>query len=375
MIDFSAQDSHYEEPESQHDPDSDEVDAEELFEHHRFVADPGQQPLRVDKFVTNLIPKMSRSRLQASAKAGYVRVNGLPVKPNHKIKASDVVTVEFPNPVRTFELIPEPMQLDILFEDDAVLVLNKPAGLVVHPGNGNFTGTLVHGVAHHLMQQKLELPPDTSSPDFMKEEGEGAGIPRPGLVHRLDKDTTGVMVLGKDENAMTALSMQFFDRTVERRYIALVWGDLDADGTIEGHIGRNRRNRKIQAVYPDGEEGKHAVTHYKVLNRLGPVTLVECKLETGRTHQIRVHMEHIGHPLFGDESYGGNRAVKGVRGGKYQAFLNNCFELLPRQALHAKSLGFHHPDSNEWMQFETELPGDMLEIVDRWTNYLGGMTP
>lgn len=348
-------------------------ESEELFEHHRLVADAGQQPLRVDKFLTNLISKMSRSRLQASAKAGYVRVNGIPVKPNHKVKAADVVTIEFPNPVQTFELVPEPMELDILYEDESVLVINKPAGLVVHPGNGNYTGTLVHGVAHHLLTQQLNLPPDTSSPEFVQSCDDGA-IPRPGLVHRLDKDTTGIMVLGKTEEAMTDLSEQFFDRTVERRYTALVWGDLDSDGTIEGHIGRSRRDRKIQAVYANGEEGKHAVTHYSILERMGPVTLVQCKLETGRTHQIRVHMEHLGHPLFGDVAYGGNRPVKGVRGGKYQAFLNNCFERLPRQALHAQSLGFTHPVSAEWMQFEMPLPMDMAEILEKWRAFLGGMS-
>lgn len=348
-----------------------EGEEEELFEHHRLVADAGQQPLRVDKFITNLIANMSRSRLQASAKAGYVRVNGLSVKPNHKVKALDVVTVEFPNPVRTFELVPEPMDLDVLFEDDEVLVINKPAGLVVHPGNGNYTGTLVHGVAWHLLQQQSALPPDTSSP-IADEAFPAENIPRPGLVHRLDKDTTGVMVLGKTEEAMTALSMQFFERSVNRRYMALVWGDLDTDGFIEGHIGRNRRDRRIQAVYPNGEEGKHAKTNYFIRERLGPVTWVECQLETGRTHQIRVHMEHRGHPLFGDVSYGGNRAVKGVRGGKYQAFLHNCFEILPRQALHAKSLGFTHPKSGEWMEFETPIPQDIGNILEKWRAYLQG---
>ena len=345
--------------------------SDELFEHHRLVADAGQQPLRVDKFVTNLISRMSRSRLQASAKAGYVRVNGESVKPNFKVKSGDVVTIEYPKPLRTFELVPEAMVLDILFEDDHVLVLNKPADLVVHPGNGNYTGTLVHGVAHHLHQQKVALPPEASSPNSASDE---VVFPRPGLVHRLDKDTTGVMVLGKTEDAMTALSLQFFERAVERRYLALVWGDLETEGTIRGHIGRNRRNRKIQAVFPNGEEGKHAVTHYSVLERLGPVTLTECRLETGRTHQIRVHMEHIGHPLFGDPSYGGNRAVKGVRGGKYQAFLNNSFELLPRQALHAKSLGFTHPETGKWLEFDTPLPTDMEDILERWKAYLGGLS-
>jgi 23S rRNA pseudouridine1911/1915/1917 synthase len=327
-------------------PDSVDQDGEELFEHYQLFADPRQQPLRVDKFVLNLVSNMSRTRLQAAAKSGFVRVNGTSVKSNHKVKAGDKVTIELPNPIRTFELIPEEMALDVLFEDDHLMVINKPAGLVVHPGNGNYTGTLVHGVAWHMLQQQNELPPDLSS-GRPRDAQFNQVIPRPGLVHRLDKDTTGVMVLGKTEKAMTSLSQQFFERSVDRRYLALVWGDMEKDGTIEGHIGRNRRNRKIQAVYVHGDEGKHATTHYEVLERLGPVTLVKCKLETGRTHQIRVHMEHNGHPLFGDESYGGNRAVKGVRGGKYQAFLNNCFDVLPRQALHARSLAFTHPATQE----------------------------
>tara|TARA_B110000503_G_scaffold135913_1_gene217322 strand:+ start:9353 stop:10429 length:1077 start_codon:yes stop_codon:yes gene_type:complete len=347
---------------------AEETETEELFEHHRLVADPGQQPLRVDKFVTNLIGQISRSKLQVAAKAGYVRVNGEPVKSNFKVKALDVVTIEFPKPVQVFKLIPEEMDLEILHEDDEVLVLVKPAGMVVHPGNGNYTGTLVHGVAWHLMQQQVELPPDTSTP--LKREDDEESIPRPGLIHRLDKDTTGVMVLGKTERAMADLSLQFFERTVDRRYLALVWGDLDEDGTIEGNIGRNHRDRRVQAVFADGHEGKHAITHYKVLERLGPVTLVECKLETGRTHQIRVHMQHMGHPLFGDVTYGGNRPVKGVLGGKYRSFLHNCFEILPRQALHARSLAFTHPGTNARMNFETPLPDDLEQILDRWRSYL-----
>ena len=353
-------------------PDSVDQDGEELFEHYQLFADPRQQPLRVDKFVLNLVSNMSRTRLQAAAKSGFVRVNGTSVKSNHKVKAGDKVTIELPNPIRTFELIPEEMALDVLFEDDHLMVINKPAGLVVHPGNGNYTGTLVHGVAWHMLQQQNELPPDLSS-GRPRDAQFNQVIPRPGLVHRLDKDTTGVMVLGQTEKAMTSLSQQFFERSVDRRYLALVWGDMEKDGTIEGHIGRNRRNRKIQAVYVHGDEGKHATTHYEVLERLGPVTLVKCKLETGRTHQIRVHMEHNGHPLFGDESYGGNRAVKGVRGGKYQAFLNNCFDVLPRQALHARSLAFTHPATQERMTFETELPQDMVTVLDRWKSYLGGV--
>lgn len=342
---------------------SEDFDSEELFEHHRIEVDPGQQPLRVDKFLTNLVSQMSRSRLQLSAKAGYVRINGLPVKSNAKVKPGDVVTVELPRPVRKFELVPEPMELDILFEDDSVLVLNKPSDLVVHPGNGNYTGTLIHGVAYHFMHHGIDGESLTTD-----RSGE---VPRPGLIHRLDKDTTGIMVLGKTEHAMTELSEQFFERTVERRYTALVWGDVKEDGTVTGHIGRHRRDRKLFQVFEHQEEGKHAVTHFRVLERLGPVTLVECKLETGRTHQIRVHMKHIGHPLLGDVQYGGNQAVKGVAGGKYSAFLNNCFQLLPRQALHARSLAFEHPTTQEWLTFESELPEDMTEVLAKWKSYLG----
>ena len=251
---------------------------EALFEHHRIVVDPGQTPLRVDKFIINRVAHLSRNKLQTAAKAGYVRVNGQPVKSNHKVKPEDVVTVELPQPVYEFELLPEPMDLDILYEDDDLLVLNKPMNLVVHPGHGNYSGTLVNGILHHF-QNMPSLP---NQPE-----------PRPGLVHRLDKDTTGLMVLGKSERALTDLSEQFFERTVNRRYWALVWGDVREDGTVTGHVGRSLRDRHIQQVFEDGREGKHAVTHYRVLKRLGPVTLVECKLETGRTHQIRIHMQHL----------------------------------------------------------------------------------
>ena len=332
--------------------------SEELFEHHKLVADPGQQPLRVDKFLMNLVANISRNKLQMAAKSGYVRVSGKPVKSNFKVKAGDVVTVELPQPVYEFELLPEEMDLNIVYEDDTVIVLNKPKEMVVHPGHGNHSGTLVNGILHHLQN----IP-----------SVEGSPSPRPGLVHRLDKDTSGLMVLGKTERSLTELSEQFFKRTVERRYHALVWGDIYEDGTIEGHVGRSRSNRTVQAVYPDGEEGKHAVTHYRVIERFGPVTLVECKLETGRTHQIRVHMQYIGHPLFGDPRYGGNVAVKGSPGGKYNSFLRNCFDILPRQALHAKTLGFTHPKSGEFVNFESDLPNDMQEIISKWRTYLAGI--
>jgi 23S rRNA pseudouridine1911/1915/1917 synthase len=333
-------------------------ESEELFEHHRIVADPGQQPLRVDKFLMSRIANVSRNKLQVAAKCGYIRIDGESVKSNFKVRPGHIVTVELPQPVYEFELVPEKMDLNIIYEDDTVIVLNKPTDLVVHPGHGNYTGTLVNGILHHLQN----LPSIPGSP-----------TPRPGLVHRLDKDTTGLMVLGKTERSLTELSEQFFERTVDRRYHALVWGDLREDGTIEGHVGRSRSNRTIQAVYPEGEEGKHAVTHYRILERLGPVTLVECKLETGRTHQIRVHMQHLGHPLFGDPRYGGNVAVKGSPGGKYNSFLRNCFSILPRQALHAKTLGFTHPKSEEFVSFDSDIPADMAEIISKWKIYLDGI--
>jgi len=341
------------------DPRDEEQQDGELFEHHRIVADRGQALLRVDKFLFNLLPNTSRNRLQMAAKAGYVRVNGAAVKSNYKVRPADVVTLELPQPVREFALIAEDIPLDIRYEDTEVALIHKPAGLVVHPGVGNYTGTLVNGLLHHFAQ----LP-----------SAEGQPAPRPGLVHRLDKDTTGLMVIGKTESAMVNLSEQFFERTTERRYHALVWGEVAEDGKVEGHIGRSYKDRKVQAVFPEGDEGKHAVTHYRVLERLGPVTLVECKLETGRTHQIRVHMQYIGHPLFGDKTYGGAQIVKGLPSGKYNQFVANSFDILPRQALHAKSLGFTHPGTGEFMQFESDLPADMIAVLDRWRRYLGATT-
>ena len=342
------------------DINTDEIlnESEELFEHHRIVADPGQQPLRIDKFLMSRIANISRNKLQMASTSGYVRVDGKPVKSNFKVRPDQVITVELPQPVYDFELVAEEMDLNIIYEDDTVIVLNKRTDLVVHPGHGNHTGTLVNGILHHLQN----LP-----------SVEGSPTPRPGLVHRLDKDTTGLMVLGKTERSLTELSEQFFERTVERRYQALVWGDVSEDGTIEGHVGRSRSNRTVQAVFPDGDEGKHAVTHYRVLERLGPVTLIECKLETGRTHQIRVHLQHIGHPLFGDPRYGGNVAVKGSPGGKYNSFLRNCFSILPRQALHAKTLGFTHPKTNKFVSFESDLPEDFKDVFEKWKVYLEGI--
>lgn len=333
-----------------------EEEEDDLFEHYRFEADAGQQPLRIDKFLLDRLPSTSRNKIQLAAKAGYIHANGQAVKQNYKVKPGDVLTLELPHPVREFELLPEPIPLDICYEDEEVLVINKPAGLVVHPGHGNYTGTLVNGLVHHFDQL----------PDQGLHE-----MPRPGLVHRIDKQTTGLLVIAKTEKAMTHLSHQFFERSVERRYHALVWGDLpDEEGSITGHIGRSPKNRKLMEVVPDGGNGKHAVTHYKVIKRFGYITLIECKLETGRTHQIRVHMKHIGHPLFNDPEYGGNKVLKGPGFSRYKQFVENCFGLLPGQALHARTLGFEHPGSGERLHFTSEWPEGFKEVVERWERYV-----
>lgn len=337
------------------DFESSEDQSEDLFEHHKIVADPGQQVLRIDKFLVDRIPNTSRNKLQDAAKSGYIKVNGEVVKANYKVKPEDVITVELPYPMREVELLPEDIPLDIVFEDDTVIVLNKPDDMVVHPGYNNFTGTLVNGLIHHFEQ----LP-----------ENKQHGVSRPGLVHRLDKNTTGLMVMAKTENALSHLSKQFFDRTTERRYWALVWGDVEDPGTVEGHIGRSMQNRKVMTVFEDGEYGKHAVTHYSPIERFGYVTVVECRLETGRTHQIRAHMKHIGHPLFNDAEYGGDKILKGTTFSKYRQFVQNCFGMLTGQALHAKSIGFTHPKTGERMKFESDLPEDMAHVIDRWRKYI-----
>ena len=327
---------------------------EELFEHHRVVADKGQEPLRVDKFLINRLEGTSRNKIQQAAIDGYIQVNDKAVKSNYKVKPHDVVTVMFKNPPREIELIPQDIPLDIIYEDDDIVILNKEAGMVVHPGYGNYSGTLVNALAYHFKY----LPAN------------GGDITRPGLVHRIDKNTTGLMVIAKNEMAMTSLSKQFFDRTIDRRYNALVWGELkDEEGSIEGHIGRSLKNRKVMTVFPDGEYGKHAKTHYKVLERFGYISLVECKLETGRTHQIRVHFQHIKHPLFNDFEYGGDKILKGTTFSKYKQFVENCFRMIPRQSLHAKSLAFTHPTTREWMTFDSELPQDMKSVIEKWRNY------
>ncbi|MBT4776021.1 MAG: RluA family pseudouridine synthase [Crocinitomicaceae bacterium] len=333
-------------------------ESEELFEHHSFVADKGQEPLRIDKFLIDRVPNTSRNRLQIAAKNGNILVNNSPVKSNYKIRPNDKVSIVLPYPIREIELIPENIPIDIVYEDEDLLVLNKQAGIVVHPGYGNYSGTLVNALVYHF-----ENLPSSSEYDS-----------RPGLVHRLDKNTTGIMVVAKSENALTHLAKQFFNRTSDRRYYALVWGDVLEDaGTVEGKVGRSVKNRKIMDVFDDDSEyGKPAVTHYEVIQRFGYVTLIKCKLETGRTHQIRIHMKHIGHPLFGDPEYGGNKILKGTTFSKYKQFIENCFSILPRQALHAKTLGFEHPVTNEWMSYESDLPEDMKLVLEKWSRYSTG---
>lgn len=329
-----------------------EPDDNELFEHHRFLASKGQEPLRVDKFLMNFIENATRSKIQQAAKEGHVWVNDSIVKSNYKVKAGDEVKVLFEHPPHEFLLVAEDIPLDIVYEDDVLLVVNKPAGMVVHPGHGNYSGTLINALIHHIDN----LPANSNE--------------RPGLVHRIDKDTSGLLVIAKTEAAMTHLAKQFFDKTSEREYIALVWGNVEDDeGTIIGNVGRNPKNRLQMHVFSEGEEGKEAVTHYKVLERLGYVTMVSCKLETGRTHQIRVHMKYIGHTLFNDERYGGDKILKGTTFTKYKQFVDNAFKVLPRQALHAKTLGFVHPVTGEQMRFDSEIPDDIKMCIEKWRNY------
>ncbi len=331
-----------------------ENEEEELFEHHRFKSDPGQEIIRIDKFLLDRMSNTSRNKIQVAAKSGNILVNGSKVKQNYKVKPGDEISIVLPYPVRELELIPQDIPLDIIYEDDTLIVINKPADIVVHPGYGNYKDTLVNALVFHFDQ----LP--SRSQDYYG---------RPGLVHRLDKHTTGLMVIAKTEQALTHLAKQFYDRTTERRYWALVWGDVQEDGTIVGNLGRSLKNRKLMTVFPDGDYGKHAVTHYKVLERFGLVTLVECKLETGRTHQIRAHMKYIGHPLFHDLEYGGDSILKGTTSQKYKKFIENCFDLLPGQALHAKTLGFEHPVSGEYLRFNSELPSGYENVLNKWRTY------
>ena len=320
----------------------------ELFEHYRFIADKGQSLLRIDKFLMGRIENASRNRIQNAAHAGNILVNELPVKPNYKVKPGDIITIVLPNPPRDTEIYPEDIPVEIVYEDDDVLVVNKQAGMVVHPGHGNFTGTLLNALAFYFKGKETI----------------------PYLCHRIDKDTSGLLLIAKNELAQSRLARQFYDHTIERKYEALVWGNLkENEGTITGYLNRDPRNRLVMKVFGEEEEGRHAVTHYKVVERFSYVTLVECTLETGRTHQIRVHFRHIGHPLFNDESYGGSEILKGTTFTKYKQFVQNCFKLMPRQALHAKSLGFTHPSSGKVLFFDSEMPADMTAVIEKWRKY------
>jgi len=325
---------------------------DDLFEHFRYDVPKGQALLRIDKFLMQLMPNVTRNKIQKAAENGDIYVNDLPVKSNYKVKPMDVVRILLAHPPFENRVDPENIPLDIVYEDDVLLLINKPAGLVVHPGHGNYTGTLVNALAYHFEN----LPMNSSD--------------RPGLVHRIDKDTTGLLVIAKTEQALTHLALQFEKKTSEREYVAMVWGNVKEDeGTVEGYIGRHLKDRMQMMVYDDPEKGKPAVTHYKVLERFGYVTLISCILETGRTHQIRAHMKSIGHPLFNDARYGGDLILKGTTFTKYKQFIDNCFKIMPRQALHAKTLGFVHPKTNEMMRFDTELPQDMKDLIEKWRGY------
>lgn len=335
-----------------------EVDGTEMYEHFRFVADKGQTLLRVDKFLVARMEKSSRNRIQQAAEAGCILVNGKAVKSNYRVKPFDVVSIVMDRPRYELEIIAENIPLEIVYEDEHLLVVNKPAGLVVHPGHGNYHGTLVNALAYHFKD----------NPDY------DVNDPRMGLVHRIDKDTSGLLVVAKTPNAKTSLGKQFFDKTTKREYVAVVWGVPSPEiGRIEGHIGRSLKDRLQMAVFPDGDYGKHAVTHYEVLESLGYVSVVKCRLETGRTHQIRVHMKHIGHPLLADARYGGDEILRGTTSAKYRQFVNNCFALCPRQALHARTLGFVHPETGEEMFFSAPVPDDMTAMIDKWRNYLANI--
>jgi 23S rRNA pseudouridine1911/1915/1917 synthase len=328
---------------------------DELFEHHRIVADPKQSLIRIDKFLMARLPNVTRTKIQTGINEGFVRVNDKEVKPNYRIHPNDIITVSLPEPPRDTEVVPENIPLSIVFEDQHLMVINKPAGMVVHPAYQNWTGTLVNALAYHFK----------SLPQMPGNEG------RPGLVHRIDKDTSGLLVIAKDEETLTGLAKQFFDHTIERRYYALVWGVPDPpEGTIDQFVGRSLKDRRLTTVFPDRDMGRNAVTHYRMLQDLRYVSVVECKLETGRTHQIRAHLKYIGHTLFNDASYGGDQILKGTTFSKYKQFVDNCFKLLPRQALHAKTLGFVHPITKKFLQFDSELPEDIKDVIEKWENYV-----
>ena len=332
-----------------------EEQEDELFEHHRIVVDPKQSLLRIDKFLMDRLPNVTRTKVQAGIHEGFVKVNELNIKPNYKVHPGDVITVVFPEPPRETDVIPENIPLNIIYEDQFLLVVNKPPGMVVHPAYQNWSGTLVNALAFHF-QHMPELPGNTG---------------RPGLVHRIDKDTSGLLVIAKDELTLNGLAKQFFDHTIERTYNALVWGVPDlSEGTINVNVGRSLKDRRITTTFPNAEMGRHAVTHYKLLADFRYVSLIECKLETGRTHQIRAHMKSLGHPLFNDAMYGGDQILKGTVFSKYRQFVDNCFKLIPRQALHAKTLGFIHPITKKMMRFDSELPADFKEVLEKWENYV-----
>jgi len=327
---------------------------QELYEHYRYVVDPGQSMVRIDKYLAARIENVSRTRVQAAAQAGNILVNETAVRSNYRVKPLDVIQILLPNPPREIELIPEDIPINIVYEDDDLIVVDKQAGMVVHPAYGNYSGTLINALMFHFRDLPLFQSGET----------------RPGLVHRIDKNTSGLLVVAKNEYAHNRLARQFFNRTTGRRYVALVWGTPEPDeGTITGHVGRNVRDRTIMQVFPDGSQGKHAVTHYSVIEKFGYVSLIECRLETGRTHQIRVHMAWAGHPLFNDEEYGGHRILKGTTFTKYQQFVRNCFTLLPRQALHARTLDFDHPVTGKRMSFESPIPEDMEAVIEKWRKY------
>lgn len=346
-------------------PDEDEEELPEgeedstvnrMYEHHRIEADSGQSPLRVDKFLMSRLQNASRTKIQEAAEAGNILANGKAVKSNYKVKPHDIISVVMDYPRREIEIIPEDIPLQIVYEDEELMVVNKPAGMVVHPSFGHYTGTLVNALAWHLKDNPLF---------------QNGNDPRPGLIHRIDKDTSGLLVIAKTERTKKHLSSQFFHKTSERKYVAVCWGNLENEtGTITGYIGRNLVNRKVMACFPDATHGKYAVTHYRVLERLGYVNVVECVLETGRTHQIRVHFRHIKHPLFNDREYGGDEILKGTTFTKYRQFVNNCFEVCPRQALHAKTLGFEHPVTGRRMSFDSDIPSDMQQLIEKWRNYI-----
>jgi 23S rRNA pseudouridine1911/1915/1917 synthase len=332
-----------------------EPENDELFEHHRIQVDPGQQAMRIDKFLFDRIANASRNKIQSAIKLGFVSVNGDEIKSNYKVRPNDEIVVALPEPPRDNEVVPENIPLDIIFEDEYLLVINKPAGMVVHPAYQNWSGTLVNALSYHF--SKLPEMPDN--------EG------RPGLVHRIDKDTSGLLVIAKTEETMTGLAKQFYDHSIQRTYWALIWGEpKKSKGTIDVYIGRSPKDRRITIAFPDADFGRHAITHYEVIKNLRYVSLVKCNLETGRTHQIRAHMKYLGHPLFGDSMYGGDKILKGTRFSKYKSFIDNCLKIMPRQALHAKSIGFIHPVTRKQMLFDSELPEDFRLVLERWENYV-----